>query len=184
MPRFKDPDAPTQRSERPRDAAEAYERFLQDRRLSAELPKIAAESTVEIKGSCHCENISVDVVLSRQPESISPRACDCDFCFKHGAAYVSDPAGSMAIRVRDPGLLGRYRQGSGTAECLFCKGCGVLVGVLYEEGEKRFAALNTPILSEAARFGGKVAVSPKKLGVGEKIERWKELWFSKVTLRT
>jgi hypothetical protein len=136
----------------------------------------------EMKGSCHCGAVSVVVTLSRPPESMSPRACDCDFCVKHGAAYVSDPEGSIAIQVQDPEGLTRYRQGSGTADCIFCKRCGVLVGVLYEEGERKFAAVNHRVLSEGARFGAEVAVSPKRLAAGEKVGRWKALWFSKVSL--
>lgn len=45
-----------------------------------------------------------------------PRACDCDFCRKHGAAYISDPQGAVRIQVKDAQQLGRYRQGSGIAE--------------------------------------------------------------------
>src|SRR5690348_18095264 len=66
--------------------------------------------------------------FAHEPGSYHPRACDCDFCRKNAAAYVSDPQGSLGIRVQDARCLGNYRQGSGVAECIFCAKCGVLIG--------------------------------------------------------
>lgn len=134
----------------------------------------------QLKGSCHCGNVRLEIALSRAPASYQPRACDCDFCRKHGAAYISDPAGALRIETRDDGKLVRYRQGSGTAECLLCSSCGVLVGAVYRDDTRTFATVNTRVV-EGATFGNELTVSPKKLGVDEKISRWKELWFPKVS---
>jgi len=134
----------------------------------------------ELKGGCHCGNVHINFQLSRHPGSYNPRACDCGFCLKHGAAYVSDPAGTLRIEARDSQKLGRYRQGSGTAECLLCTNCGVLVGVAYQENGRTLATVNYRAV-EGARFGNEVTVSPKKLGVAEKVTRWKELWFPNVS---
>ena len=49
--------------------------------------------------------------MTRPPEAYNPRACDCDFCSKHGAAYVSDPKGALRIRLKEEGQTSRYRQG-------------------------------------------------------------------------
>ncbi|SET74038.1 GFA family protein [Stigmatella erecta] len=135
----------------------------------------------DIQGRCHCGNIRVAIHLTRSPESYSPRACDCGFCLKHAAAYVSDPEGTVEFDVRDSLQVGRYKQGSQTAEFLFCKGCGVLVGVVYPSREGTFAAINSRIV-EDARFGPETAVSPQKLSAGEKVKRWEEVWFSKVAM--
>lgn len=132
--------------------------------------------------SCHCGAIALDIKLSKPPTDYQPRACDCDFCRRHGAAYVSDPAGSLAIRYSDPAKLSRYRQGSGTAECLLCRECGVLVGAIFEDGADRYGTLNSRILLEGPGFGTEVCASPKLLDAGTKVNRWKDLWFADVGL--
>lgn len=141
----------------------------------------AKTSMTELKGGCHCGNIEVDVSLPRPSEAYNPRACDCDFCMKHAAAYLSDREGGLRIRVKDPRLLSRYRQGSGQAEFLVCANCGVLVGVSYQESGRTIGAVNSQVLG-AVRFGEKTPVSPKKLGPDDKTKRWKDVWFQDVSL--
>lgn len=131
-----------------------------------------------IEGSCHCGNLAVAAALTHEPVYYQPRACDCDFCRKHGASYLSDPAGRLHVVVRDENAITRYQQGSEQAEMIFCAHCGVLVGVSYRLGERLFAAVNSRIFSET--FGLATTVSPKKLGAQEKPSRWQELWFGNV----
>ena len=139
--------------------------------------------TSDLAGGCHCGNVRIEVQLTRAPESYSPRVCDCDFCRKHAAAWVSDPEGSLRIRVQDPAQLGKYRQGSDTAECLLCSRCGVLVGVVYSSGEGTFGAINERAIDGEVRFSAETPVSPRKLAVGDKVERWKKVWFRNVTIQ-
>lgn len=136
-----------------------------------------------LSGRCHCGNIRVDIDLSNAPNEYGPRACDCDFCCKHGASYISDPHGALHIAVKDVQRLGRYRQGSETAEFLFCSQCGVLVGVTYQDGERLYATVNSQVIESEAGFGEKLSVSPKVLSADEKIRRWKALWFPNVAFR-
>jgi hypothetical protein len=135
-----------------------------------------------VLGGCDCGNLSVEMELSEPFDSYRPRACDCSFCRKHAAAYVSDPKGSLLIKVRQTELLGRYRQGSGTAECLLCARCGVLIGVSYQEGELCYAAVNVHAIGDGMTFGSPTVVSPKALAVDERVRRWKQIWFSNVRL--
>lgn len=138
----------------------------------------------QVKGSCHCGNIRADLVLVRAPETYNPRVCDCDFCRKHGASYLSDPDGTLRIHVNEARRLGKYRQGSGLADCLLCTHCGVLVGVAYRENGRLFAAINCRVVEDGTRFGEKESVSPKSLGASEKTERWKAAWFRDVVIAT
>jgi hypothetical protein len=135
-----------------------------------------------VSGGCHCGNIVVELELTQPPASYRPRACDCEFCRKHGAAYVSDPAGALRIRVKDPGQTGRYRQGSGTAELLLCRHCGVLVAPLYSHAGRLHAAVNAQVIDIATHFGASQPVSPRTLSAGEKVQRWQDLWFSNVSI--
>lgn len=134
-----------------------------------------------LAGSCHCGNIRVDIALSDAPTEYGPRVCDCGFCRKHGAAYISDPYGVLRIEVKESQHLGRYRQGSETAECLICTRCGVLVGVTYQDGKRLYASVNSRVIDTDIGFGEQQPVSPEVLSAEEKIRRWKALWFSNVT---
>jgi hypothetical protein len=136
-----------------------------------------------LSGACHCGNIILRLELSRAPGAYKPRACDCSFCTKHGAAYISDPQGSLHIQIANERASRIYRQGSGAAECLLCANCGVLVGVLYRDAAQVYAAVNVKAVDALPEgFGVEQAVSPKDLPGSDRITRWKSIWFPTVTL--
>jgi hypothetical protein len=108
--------------------------------------------------------------------AFTPRACDCDFCTRHRAAWVSDSEGSLL--VRDAGKqLRRYRQGSGQAEFLFCGNCGVLIGVvcIADDGILR-GAVNRNSFNERSLLGAEAVASPQRLAPEAKLARWSQLW--------
>ena len=133
----------------------------------------------QVSGRCHCGNITVQVAMTESPETYRPRACDCEFCRKHGAAYLSDPNGSLRIHVIEPQLMSRYRQGSGAAEMLVCRRCGVLIGALYADASRQLGAINVRVLDTTA-WGSPESVSPKTLTENAKVDRWRQLWFRDV----
>ena len=134
-----------------------------------------------VAGACHCGNILLDLQLAREPASYHPRAGDCAFCRKHGAAYISDAQGSLRIRISDQHRSGTYRQGNELAEMLLCTQCGVLMGALYRTDGQIYATVNVRVIEGAESFGVEKAVSPQKLSPDAKVSRWKELWFSSVS---
>lgn len=134
-----------------------------------------------LAGGCHCANITVSVELTRDAASYSPRACDCEFCRRHGAAWVSDPHGSLLIHVRDQGDTARYAQGAGIAEMLLCRNCGVLVAALWH-GPHLHGVVNANVLEGRAPFAAAQPVSPKNLSAEAKMGRWQEIWFADVRL--
>ena len=136
----------------------------------------------ETSGGCYCGNICVTASFSQDLAALNPRACDCDFCTKHAAAYVSDPLGSLRIQIRSELEVNRFRQGSNTAEMLLCRTCGVLVGALYPESNRLFGALNVRTLDSRLSFGPEQAVSPKLLSSDQKVRRWRDIWFPDVLL--
>lgn len=139
---------------------------------------------VKFRGGCHCGRVRVAFSTELNPADINPRACDCSFCQKHGAAYISDPAGQLAIIVVDPLALRRYRQGSNTAEFLICNRCGVLVGVLVDHAARLYGAVNARCLDAFASLAPAVPASPQQLAAGEKMARWLRLWIPDVELVT
>ncbi len=136
----------------------------------------------DLKGGCHCGNIHMEIHMSRRPSEYHPRACDCDFCKKHGAAYLSDPGGSVRIHIKDEHSSGKYRQGNELAEFLYCRNCAVLIAALYENNGRLYAAVNANAIKERADFAEQRAVSPKTLSGAEKMQRWQDVWFADVSV--
>jgi hypothetical protein len=131
---------------------------------------------MQVTGGCHCGNVRVSLELPRPTAEYSPRACDCDFCRKHAAAYISDAKGALSIAITDERELARYRQGSETAEFLVCRRCGVLVAVTHDG----HATVNARVVDAA--FAAEQAVSPKQLSAEDKVKRWQQVWFADVTI--
>lgn len=133
-----------------------------------------------LRGGCHCGCLSVEFSTALATSEITPRACDCSFCRKHGACWVSDPAGRLVVGVRNGEAPIEYRQGSNTATFLLCRRCGVLVAVIYAHAMRRYAAINATCLDGKPGFGATLPVSPQKLDANEKTARWRELWLADV----
>jgi hypothetical protein len=99
----------------------------------------------------------------------------------HGASYVSDPNGRLEIQIRQAAHLGKYRHGSNTSDFLICLQCGVLAGVVFQDQNRTFAAVNSRTIS-TGNWGQLKTVSPKSLTQSEKVSRWKDIWFSEVSM--
>lgn len=140
-------------------------------------------ATHKYVGGCHCGNIALEMEITGKPSSYNPRACDCDFCRKHSATYVSDTHGKLVILVKNETNLSKYQQGSGIADYLVCRICGVLVGVCYEEHGCLYATVNSKAVENNAVFGVEAVVSPRSLNDQDKIQRWKNTWFSDVSIK-
>lgn len=137
-----------------------------------------------LRGSCHCGRLRVEFSTGQDAADIVPRACDCSFCRKHGAAYVSDPSGRMSITENEPGAMREYRQGSNAAQFLLCAHCGVLVAVVFEYEARLYGVANAGCLDGHAGLANPVPASPEALGPEEKISRWLKLWVPDVHLAT
>ncbi len=141
-----------------------------------------ADSMPTVTGGCYCANVLLKIRLARAPEAYNPRACDCGFCRKHGAAYISDDSGSLGIEIGTAGDRGSYRQGSEAADFLFCRRCGVLIGVTCEINGRLYGAVNVRSLDSAVAFGPEQSVSPKQLSATGKLQRWQGVWFPDVVV--
>lgn len=86
------------------------------------------------------------------PGAIGLRACSCSFCRAHCTRTTSDPDGSVDIDAADWSLVEAYRFGTGTAEFLICKRCGVYVGAVGETAAGIRAVININCLDDRAAF--------------------------------
>ena len=126
-------------------------------------------------GGCHCGAIRLELHSALPVENLTPRACDCSFCQRHAAAYVSDPQGRLHLTVDAEALL-EYRQGSQQAHFLLCRTCGVLVAALLHAEQGVFATVNARCLQAWPRFPAAQVASPQQLSAEEKRARWLRLW--------
>jgi len=94
------------------------------------------------RGRCHCGAIGFEYRTTRPVGQWPVRACQCSFCLKHGAAYTSDPAGSVRLVHEDPSAVSRYRFGQKTADFVFCSRCGGYLGALTVEGGQPLMVMN------------------------------------------
>lgn len=133
-------------------------------------------------GGCQCGAIRYSADFTAPLQSKAPRACDCDYCTRHGAAYLSDSEGRLHISVTDPARVNREHQGSGIADFWVCRQCGVLAAVSYEEQGRIYATINALTLDDADTLAPAQSVSPQQLGEPERIARWKSLWFNGVEI--
>lgn len=136
-----------------------------------------------LSGGCHCGNVLAEVGLTKPPATYNPRVCDCDFCRKHGTAYISDPAGSLRLHVNDEQYTIRYRHGLAIAEFLLCSHCGVVLGAMLRgDSGQLHGVCNARVLEGWSQFGSEQGVSPKSLSASERVRRWQSLWFSELSL--
>lgn len=137
---------------------------------------------VTFRGGCHCGRLGVEFRTRQDPATIIPRSCDCSFCSKHGAAYISDPAGSLSVSYSEPDAPTEYLQGSNAARFLLCRHCGVLVAVIFKHASGICGAVNAGCLDGQTGLGQPVPASPQTLGAEEKVARWLKLWIPDVVL--
>ena len=107
---------------------------------------------MEHRGGCHCGNLRLRLRLSQAPEAVRLRACRCSFCRAHATRTTSDPMGSVEVWAGDWSLVEPYRFGSGTAEFLVCRRCGVYIGAVCETAAGTRAVINTNSLDDRTRF--------------------------------
>lgn len=130
-----------------------------------------------LHGGCRCGGLRVAFGTAQDPAALRPRACDCTFCRGHGAAWVSDPAGTLDLTETTAAALREVRQGSESARFVLCARCGVLVCVLFDADGDVLGAVNAACLAARDRLGPAQPASPQLLSAEERRERWKTLWI-------
>jgi hypothetical protein len=108
------------------------------------------------EGGCHCGAIGLTYRSTMPAGEHTLRACQCSFCRKHGSIAVSDPDGSVEIRIADEQKASRYRFGLGTADYLVCRDCGVYVAAVMTGGGKSWSVTIVNALDDRADFSGPV----------------------------
>ncbi len=76
---------------------------------------------MKIEGGCHCRAVRFEAEV---PEAVEILDCNCSICSATGFRHLIVPHEDFTLLSGDGALTG-YRFGTGTAEHLFCRICGV-----------------------------------------------------------
>jgi hypothetical protein len=74
-----------------------------------------------VQGGCHCGAVRFAIEVAAPLELLD---CNCSICAKTGYLHLIVPHGDFTL-LSGPDALASYRFGSGAAEHLFCKICGI-----------------------------------------------------------
>ena len=138
---------------------------------------------MQVNGSCHCANISFSLDWPDDAPEIPARSCSCSFCVKHGGVWTSDRRASLRARVTEPGMVGRYAFGTGTASFLVCARCGVATLVTSEIEGQLFAVVNVNSFDDVER--SRIRAQPASFegeDVSSRLERRRRNWIADVVL--
>lgn len=76
---------------------------------------------MKVSGGCHCGLVRFEAEV---PEAVAVLDCNCSICRMTGYLHLSVPHGDFTL-LRGAGSLVSYRFGTGAAEHLFCRICGI-----------------------------------------------------------
>ena len=97
--------------------------------------------TASYQGHCHCGAVRASFETRRPAEDVQVRACQCGFCRRKGAKWISDPDGHLHVTAA-PGAMRRYRFGTESADFLLCRECGDCVAVVMQDGAHWLGVVN------------------------------------------
>ena len=97
---------------------------------------------MQIKGRCHCGNVTFELEWEGDPPEIAVRACGCSFCVKHGGVWTSHPRARLAVARQDTTLVSPYVFGTRTAIFHVCARCGVVPVVTSTIADRVYAVVN------------------------------------------
>lgn len=77
---------------------------------------------MKVEGGCHCGAVRFAAELPEPP--VPALDCNCSICAMTGFLHIIVPHRDFALEAGDE-VLTSYRFGTGSAEHLFCKHCGI-----------------------------------------------------------
>ena len=135
----------------------------------------------EFTGSCHCGNIRYRFTTRLGLHELPLRRCNCGFCRKQGAAYASDPSGDLALEIKEPEALKKYRFSSGVVDFLICRNCGVMTTAIASIDGNLYGVIVANSLDDP------ITTTPEEKeftneSVEDGLQRRKRNWIGKVTV--
>ena len=131
----------------------------------------------EHQGSCGCGAVTFTYRCEQPLASLNVRACQCEYCKPRRQTYLSDPAGSLRVVVKDSRYLYAHRFGTGTADFMHCAVCNHQVFVTCDVDGHTYALVSAPALSEYKQLSGSDPVDYDGESVDERLQRRSERWI-------
>lgn len=76
---------------------------------------------MNLQGGCHCGAVRFAIEVVQRPELLD---CNCSICARTSYLHLFVPHGDFTL-LQGQGSLISYRFGTGAAEHLFCRTCGI-----------------------------------------------------------
>lgn len=134
-----------------------------------------------LTGKCHCGNISYKFKTGKKIGDFSIRRCDCTYCTKTGARYISDPEGELEIQIQSNETSQNYQFGTKTASFVVCKNCGGVPVATCEIEGNTYGIVNINTLDEVEHFGRHANVmSYDGEALDDRLSRRQKNWIGNV----
>jgi hypothetical protein len=78
-------------------------------------------TTMRVEGGCHCGAVRFGAAV---PQTVELLDCNCSMCSKAGFLHLIVPHDCFDLQSGKDSLTS-YRFGTGAAEHLFCRACGI-----------------------------------------------------------
>ena len=94
------------------------------------------------EGGCSCKNIVISLFLDSELSQHTPRACQCSYCKKKNAAYISFSDWRMEVKIKNSDQINKFRFSTRTADFVSCKICDELIYVVSKIGNINYSVVN------------------------------------------
>ena len=139
---------------------------------------------MNIRGACHCGNMSYQLDWPGEMSRIPVRACGCDFCTMRGATYTSRRDASLDAVIYDPDDLSKYRFGTETADFYVCSRCGAVPFVTSRIEGRLYAVVNVHTFQNIDRSVFQRAETDfDGESTENRLDRRARTWIPKVAIR-
>lgn len=131
-------------------------------------------------GDCHCGNISFELYTNKDESDFTPRTCQCSLCKKHGASWISDPEGKLALQHSES--ISSYRFGHSTSDFIVCSKCGVLTIATCETENRLRAVINIKSMQNHTFPSEEILTNFDDENVEQRLARRTKNWTGNVTI--
>lgn len=138
--------------------------------------------TRTLRGTCHCGDLSFDLMTSHPVEELEVRECPCSFCRLHGARWIADPNGHAVVRLNAADRVSRYRFGHRTSDFLICRQCGALLVSVCAIDDQLYGVFNARSIPFVAFSRKPIVMDFDGESPRERLSRRRKCWVGMVSI--
>lgn len=135
---------------------------------------------MSLGGGCNCGNIQF---IWHIPEcTCTPRACQCDYCYEKGAAYVTEAGSKLDVRIEDASAHAITNHGANLADFHECAICTQVIFITVQIGGELYGAINANALECRDTLPPAEKLNFSNQSAEEKLRRWRQNWCCPVRI--